>query len=243
MNASNEPVDEHILLGAYILGGLTPSERGDFELHLRGCASCQEEMQGASRLSALLDTLQLSDASALLGTEPPQADMARGSEAPSTPTPEPQEACIDLLARLATKRRNKRLKIGAFGLAAVAASVATGVFLAPVIHPGPGPDASFEVASALGPRVELGMNAKAWGTELEFTGADLPTSGVLSLWVVDHGGIADRAGSWQATTTGKTKLTGAVPTQMGNIATVQLRDYDSKVLAVVTLPQGTGQQS
>ncbi len=157
--------------------------------------------------------------------------------------PAQPEACIDLLERLAAKRRNKRLKIGAFGLAAVAASVATGVFLAPVVRPGPAPDASFAVASALGPRVELGMNAKAWGTELEFTGADLPTSGILSLWVVDHGGVADRAGSWQATTTGKTTLTGAVPTQLGNIATVQLRDYDSKVLAVVTLPQDPGPQS
>lgn len=242
MNASNEPVNEHILLGAYILGGLSPSERLEFESHLEGCAACREEMQGASGLSALLGTLKLSDASALLGTEPPRADAAREPDAPDTTTSESPDACIDLLERLAAKRHNKRLRIGAFGLAAVAASVAAGVFLAPVVRPGPTPDASFAVASELGPRVELGMNAKAWGTELEFTGADLPTSGILSLWVVDHGGIADRAGSWQATKTGKTTLTGAVPTQLGNIATVQLRDYDSRVLAVVTLPQDPGPQ-
>ncbi|MFF5793375.1 anti-sigma factor family protein [Paeniglutamicibacter sp. NPDC012692] len=241
MNASNEPLNEHILLGAYILGGLSPSERLEFELHLEGCAACQDEMQGASGLSALLGTLKLSDTNVLLGMEPPMDAMEPDLDADAEP--EPQEGCIDLLERLATKRRNKRLRIGAFGLAAVAASVATGVFLAPVIRPSPGPDASFAVASELGPRVELGMNAKAWGTELEFSGADLPTSGILSLWVVDHGGVADRAGSWQATTTGKTKLIGAVPTQLGNIATVQLRDYDSKVLAVVTLPQAPAPQS
>ena len=241
MSASNEPMEEHILLGAYVLGGLAPSERREFESHLEGCAACQKEMQEASGLSALLGTLNLSDATALLGTEPPSDETVPVLH--TVAEPEQPEACVDLLERLATKRRNKRLRIGAFGLAAVAASVATGVFLAPAIVPGPAPDATFAVASDLGPRVELGMNAKAWGTELEFNGADLPTSGVLSLWVVDHGGVADRAGSWQATTTGKTKLTGAVPTPLGNIATVQLRDYDSKVLAVVTLPQDPGPQS
>lgn len=238
MNASNEPENDHVLLGAYILGGLSANERLEFELHLEGCAECREELHRASDLPTLMGTLKPAEATALLRASPPVGSV--GQE----PAGEPEDSAdyVDLLDRMAAKRRAGRIRMGALGLAAVAASVTAGVFLAPVIRTGPTPDASYAVATEVGPQVQVGMNAKAWGTELEFNGADLPTSGVLSLWVIDHGGTADRAGSWQATTTGKTKLTGAVPTPMGNIAAVQLRDKDSKVLAVVTLPEGPAAQ-
>lgn len=228
MTEFHDPQEEHLLLGAYILGGLSASERADFELHAAGCAECRDEIKSSAGLPALLGTLGYADASYLMAANPPA----------TAPDEYPE-----LMVRLAAKRRNERLKYSAFALAAVAAALVAGVFLAPTLRPAPTPDARFAAASELGPRVEVGMNSKAWGTELKFSGAGLPTSGTLSLWVVDRQGTADQAGSWQATQTGTTKLTGAVPTKLGNIATVQLRDVDSKVLAVMTLPGDPGARS
>lgn len=227
MNEFHDPQEEHYLLGAYLLGGLSADERAGFDSHLEQCAECRDELQKASGIPALLGTMGYSEASALMGANPPAA---------------PQGDYQDLLGRLAAKRRKERLRYGSFALAAVAAALVAGVFLAPALRPAPAPDARFAAVSELGPRVEVGMVAKAWGTELDFSGAGLPTTGTLSLWVVDHGGTADRAGSWQATQTGKTKLTGAVPTELANIATVQLRDVDSRVLAVMKLPGDAGGQ-
>ena len=127
---------------------------------------------------------------------------------------------------------------GSAAALAVAASVAGGVFLAPVLNPAPAPDASYRVVSAAGPRVDVGLNAKAWGTEVQFNGAELPTNGTLSLWVIDSSGRIDRAGSWNATTTGTARLSGAVPTRMGSISVIQLRDVDSRILAQLDLRDG-----
>lgn len=225
MNEDHGAGEEHFLLGAYILGGLSAGERAEFEVHLEGCASCRGELRESSGLPALLGSMTHAEASELLAAHPPATEP---------------DASPELMRRLTAKRRNERLRYGAVALAAAAAALVAGMFLAPVLRPAPAPDARFAASSELGPRVEVGMNSKAWGTELKFSGADLPTSGTLSLWVVDLQGTADRAGSWQATQTGTTKLTGAVPTKLGNIATVQLRDIDSKVLAVMTLPGVSG---
>lgn len=243
MNEFNEPKDEHLLLGPYLLGGLSGGEREVFESHLQDCAACQSDMQGASGIPALLGTLGLSDAQALWGRDLPLVGMHPEVGGASGPSQAQPEACDDLLHRLATKRRSKRMKFGALGLAAVAAALVAGVFVAPALRPGPAPDARYTVASKPGPQVDVGLTARAWGTELDFDGSRLPTTGTLSLWVVDRDGIADRAGSWQATQTGKTRLTGAVPTQLGDIAILQLRVADSKVLATVELPYDPDQHS
>lgn len=79
--------------------------------------------------------------------------------------------------------------------------------------------------------MDVDLNSKAWGTELSFTGAKLPRSGQLSLWVVDDRGSVDPAGRWMATPNGQSRITGAVPTPLTKIAAVQLRDAQGRVLA------------
>jgi hypothetical protein len=214
-------VNEHMNLGAYVLGGLDADETRAFEAHLAGCEQCRQELALFSPVSTRLGALDAQDARALLF-----GDHTIPEEGPGA----------SLLDRLRERRRTRRILLGSAAAAAVAASVAGGVFLAPVLRPAPAPDAAYEVVSAAGPRVDLGLNAKAWGTELQFRGTELPTSGTLSLWVVDESGEVDRASSWNATKTGTARVSGAVPTEMGKISAIQLRDVDSKILAELTLP-------
>ncbi|WP_181150557.1 anti-sigma factor [Arthrobacter sp. MYb224] len=214
-------MNEHLDLGAYVLGGLSPDERAAFELHLSGCLECQQEMAAFAPVASRLGSVDAGTARTLLEPRPTE--------------PEARDE-VDLLDSLRARRRSRRLIQRSAIAVAVAASVAAGVFLAPVVRPSPAPDASYEVVGLTGQQVGLGLNAKAWGTELRFEGSGLPTQGTLSLWVVDSTGAVDQAGAWSATTTGKTQMTCAVPVQLEEIASIQLRDVDSKVLAELHLP-------
>ncbi|MGH3653434.1 zf-HC2 domain-containing protein [Glutamicibacter sp.] len=217
-------MNEHLELGTYLLGGLAPGEQAAFEAHLSGCQQCQLDSQQLAAVGQRLRTMDRATAHALLAARP--AD--RQSAAPARS-----------MGDLRVRRRNRRIAQGAGFTAAVAASVALGLGLSPVLFPSqvPEPDASYEVQSSTGAQVALGLNAKAWGTEVNFNGHDLPTDGKLSLWVLDAAGSADQAGAWQATATGQTQMTGAVPVMLHDISAIQLRDAGSTVLAEVPLPQ------
>lgn len=202
----------HVLLGAFILGGLADSERSAFETHVESCAACQAELESFAGLPKLLDLVPSADASALIGGAMPPISIA-------------------LLDRIAQRRRRNRLLVAV----GVAASVGIGILISPVFSTTPPPDASYTVQSGQGIRMDLHLNSKAWGTELSFSGDSLPKEGELSLWVVDNRGTVDRAGSWMATPNGQSKITGAVPTPLAKISTVQLRDTDNRVLAAVAM--------
>ncbi|MDQ0092472.1 zf-HC2 domain-containing protein [Paeniglutamicibacter psychrophenolicus] len=219
-------MNDHLDLGAYVLGGLDPEAARNFEAHLESCAQCRWELASYAPVTTRLGALD------------PQAARAMLEAEPAAPAAEPG---IQLLDRLRARRRTRRAAWGSAAVLAVAASVAGGVFLAPVLNPAPAPDASYQVVSAAGPRVDVGLNAKAWGTEVQFSGTDLPTDGTLSLWVIDGSGQVDRAGSWNATKTGTARLSGAVPTQLGHISVIQLRDVDSRILAQLNVPDGPAQ--
>ncbi|WP_190264607.1 anti-sigma factor family protein [Glutamicibacter nicotianae] len=223
-------MNEHIDLGAYLLGGLAPAEHAAFEAHLAGCQQCQQEAKQFGAIGPRLRALDEATAHALL--------MERPAEQPAVQAADhwqaPGERTLD---GLRARRRRRRIIQGAGFAAAVAASVALGLGLSPVLFPAQAPatDASYEMRSGTGAQVDLGLKAKAWGTEVHFDGRDLPTDGQLSLWVLDAAGSAEQAGAWLATTTGTTQLTGAVPVMLNDISVIQLRDAGSAVLAEVPL--------
>ncbi|WP_404289410.1 zf-HC2 domain-containing protein [Glutamicibacter arilaitensis] len=221
-------MNEHINLGAYALGGLNPDEQVNFESHLAGCPECRQEMAAFAPVAGRLGAVDAGTARTLLESRPIE------------PAVSPE---IDLLDALRARRRSRRILQRSAVVVAVAASVTAGVFLAPVVRPAPAPDARYEVVGVAGQQVGLGLNAKAWGTELQFDGSGLPTQGTLSLWVVNSSGAVEQAGAWSATKTGKTRMTGAVPVQLDEISSIQLRDIDSKVLAEVQLPAQAASQS
>lgn len=224
----------HHLLGAYLLGGLEPDEVSRFEQHLAGCADCRRELDELATLPALLDAVPGADAVALTGP-PYAAGRTVPSEATSLGAVASAGEPAALLDELAVRRRKSRRRWAAFVGAVAAACLALGVLAAPLFNPPPRPDASYSVEAPGGLQVQLALVKKAWGTEVSFAGTSLPTQGTLSLWVKGRDGTEDRACSWSATPGGRSRITGATPTQISRISSVELRDEGQQTVAVISM--------
>jgi hypothetical protein len=212
----------HQLLGAYLLGGLEPDEAAAFDRHLADCRVCRAELDDLATLPALLDAVPVTDAVAL--TTPAR---------PAVPAP----LTRGLLAALAARRRRGRLLWSAALAAVAAACLALGVLAGPLLSPHPGPDASYSVAAANGPRFTVDLVKKTWGTELAVDGNSMPADGTLSLWVKGRDGGEDRACAWTATPSGKVRITGATPLQLASIGSIEMRNGRQQTVAVITVPQ------
>lgn len=237
----------HKLLGAYLLGGLEPADALRFEQHLAGCADCRRELDELASLPALLDALPVADAVALTGpasaapaTPDPGSPRVDAAPAETTSLGEvvPAGDPAGLLGELAVRRRKSRRRWAAFVGAVAAACLGLGVVSAPLFNPPPKPDASYSVEAPGGLQVQLALIKKAWGTEVSFTGTSLPTQGTLSLWVMGQDGTEDRACSWSATPAGRSRVTGATPTQISRISSVELRDEGQQKVAVISMVDG-----
>ncbi|MBU8869112.1 anti-sigma factor family protein [Paenarthrobacter aromaticivorans] len=218
----------HQLLGAYLLGGLDSEEARTFEEHLAGCAACRRELEELESLPALLDAVPASDAVALTATG------TAGALAPLVPGREalPQKILVDLSAR---RKKSRRRWAGLVG-AVAAACLALGFLAGPLLNQPPKPDASYSVQAETGLQLTVGMVKKAWGTELEVEGKSMPLEGTLYLWVKGRDGAEERTCGWTATPSGRIKITGATPVQLGGIAGVELRDEDEKTVASISVP-------
>ncbi|UKA70768.1 anti-sigma factor family protein [Arthrobacter sp. FW306-06-A] len=212
----------HTLLGAYVLGGLEPADLALFETHLQGCPGCRKELAVLEKVPVLLDALPVPDAVAL--TDVPGS----GAADPGVP--------VRLFDELARRRRTLRRRWAALAGAVAAACLAVGLAVGPLLARPPQPDATYSVVSGGGLQVNIDMARKTWGTELAVSGSSLPADGTLSLWVRDRAGGEDRACAWTATPSGKVKVTGATPIQLGSISSVELRDGAQHAVAVITVP-------
>ena len=212
----------HHLLGAYVLGGLEPADLSLFESHLQGCPGCRKELAVLEKVPMLLDSLPVPDAVALTAAP---GSAAAGPEVPAR-----------LFDELAHRRRTLRRRWAALAGAVAAACLAVGLAVGPLLARPPQPDATYSVVSGGGLQVNIDMARKTWGTELALSGSSLPGEGTLSLWVRDRAGGEDRACAWTATPSGKVKVTGATPIQLGSISSVELRDGAQHAVAVITVP-------
>jgi hypothetical protein len=249
--------DPHHLLGAYLMGGLDAGDRAMFESHLGQCRECRDELAGLETLPALLDALPVPDALALTSvpgatesgatesgaTEPgamgpvPAAGLADALPAAfPRPAAEQAPASQPLLHELERRRRTMRRRWVALAGAAAAACLAVGIAVGPLLVRAPQPDATYSVQSGGGLQFSIDLARKTWGTELAVNGSSLPSDGTLSLWVRDRDGGEDRACAWTATPSGRVKVTGATPIQLGKISSVELRDGTQQAVAVITVP-------
>jgi hypothetical protein len=219
----NSP-EQHQLLGAYLLGGLDARDLETFEAHLQECGRCREELAALEKIPMLLDALPVPDAVALT--------VVPGTAPDPLPSPDP----VPLLRKLAHRRRTLRRRWTALAGAAAAACLALGLAVGPLLVRPPQPDATYSVQSGAGLQFRVDLARKTWGTELAVNGSSLPAEGTLSLWVRDRDGGEDRACAWTATPSGRVKVTGATPLQLGSIASVELRDATEQAVAVVTVP-------
>ncbi|MEV0669207.1 zf-HC2 domain-containing protein [Mycobacterium sp. NPDC050441] len=212
-------IDEpHVLLGAYILGGLDAEERGRFEAHLKECAQCRAQAADFAPLPALLSKVDPVD----LDTDP-----ADGGES--------ELALRDMLAaRRAAANRRVRRRVALGACAAVLASVAL-VLVIPrgaTTPPGTGTFAMHSVAAA-GASGSVTLTPKPWGTAIVLDLKQLPTDGVFTLRTMDDSGQMQPAATWAAMPTGAGVVQGATSIPMPKLRKLNIVDANNTVLASV----------
>lgn len=221
--------DLHVLLGAYVLGGLSDDDHRAFSEHLRTCGHCQTDLGQVSGLPRLLD-LAGPEGGPLLATGADDGDRGPGSE------PVEEANVARLLDEVGRRRRRRRGWLSAVAAAAAVLLFAGGVWLGPRLAPvsAPVPAATHVAAAAVsgsGVRVDIALVPRGWGTQLDIDCEDMPTQGELALWVVDRSGRAVTAASWRATAAGYSRVTGATALSPDQIGALEVRTGSGKVLA------------
>ena len=214
----------HVLLGAYLLGGLSDADHRAFTEHLRTCADCQSELGQLSGLPRLLELARpvggphLSpDAALELGASGDERRTRRGAARPGRPS----------TAHPAPLARRRGGGGGRGGLRCRHCGSDRGSRLPrpcrrltswPLPEPGSGSPV----------RVDVALVTRGWGTQLDLACEDMPTDGELLLYVIDRQGTATPAASWRATPAGYSRLTGATALRPDEIQRLEIRDGDGR---------------
>ncbi|MEP6649655.1 MAG: zf-HC2 domain-containing protein [Lapillicoccus sp.] len=232
--SGTEHEELHLLLGAFVLGGLDAAEHQAFSRHLRGCQVCQREAAQLSGLPALLDLV-----------EPGHMEP----EEPNGPAPDPDGlmsaetlAPVELLDRVRAARRRRRWRLAAVAAVAVLVAGAVGASIGPVMSRLNAPPTRGLVAAAapLAPgqsapaQVEIDLVTRNWGTQLDVRGTSLPTGKVLFLAVTDRDGHQYDVASWTGTASGRAALTAACWMKPGDIVRVQVHTQEGTPIATAT---------
>ena len=216
MNANEE---QHRLLGLYVLGGLDRRERAGFEEHLASCPECRREAAELETLPDLLDALPRDAALELAA--PPQHEV--------------EERTRELVDELARRRRKERRRWAGLVAAAAGVCLVAGAAIGPLLTQQQQPPAteSYVMTADGGLQLELALVHKAWGTEMQVAGEQLPRDGLLTLWVTGDSGYTYQVASWQATPAGRATLTAACAMATDEIVQVELRNGTDATLAAV----------
>jgi hypothetical protein len=234
---------------AYVLGGLSPAERREFEEHLASCPPCQAAVSELAALPGLLAQISPADA-AMLSLADDSAGYAETSELSAA-----QADVIDkgpppsLLPKMikTARTRQRRIVAAVAGIAAavvlVIGGIAVGTGLLPL-----GPDDSHRVAFS--PVVPSGITAVADvipgtdGTQIKvecvYAEVNDPRPGgsheTYSIFVVDRAGHASEIKEWPATPNKQMRPSGTTPLKASQIAELEIRESDTnEVLLRATL--------
>jgi hypothetical protein len=212
--------DIHMLLGGYILGGLSTEDRHAFDDHLPYCPRCRAELAEAAPLPALL------------------RKVSGAFDLPTAPAG-PEPALRSLLDASRARRRRQQ----SVGWLAAAAAVLIAFGGGTVVNSVTRPDEKVTQArtvtlasSADSPATgKIGVTKKDWGTAIGIQLTDLPRSGVFTLWATDDRGRRELAGTWAATKTGRCALDGATSIATDHLRKVSIIGPDQAVVAVATV--------
>ncbi len=211
--------DLRLLLGAYVLGGLSDQDHRKFAAHLRTCHDCQVEAAQLSGLPRLLDLVD---------------NPLEGSEPVGSPRDAGPELSRSLLTRVRQQRRRTRVRLLAaatvVGIALVGFGWFFGARLATPVRPA-ATQLSASPQSGSNAQVDMALVTKAWGTELQVTATKLPTQGRFTLWVVDEAGQAVQVATWGATPAGAAILTAASAVPTPQIRAVEVRKDSGETIA------------
>ena len=213
--------DIHLLLGAYILGGLDAHERRLFEAHLDQCTRCRDDVASAAPLPALLSKV---DADDLL-----------------TPDTERDSDITGLLlaaaaARRAARRRTVRRATAAGAITMVAAAAVVAVVVT-ISQPPPPSGDTLAMRPVRGEATgTVTLTEKPWGTAITLELKDMPRTGVFTLRTTDDGGATQSAANWAATANGVSVLQGATSIPMSSLRTLSVIDAHDRVMATASAP-------
>lgn len=226
--------DLHLLLGAFVLGGLSEDEHRAFTQHLRTCPTCQTELAQVSGLPSLLALVDPVDLDGLAPTSPTAAAAVAVPGAPSYGEP---VAPVALLAEVRRRRVRRRLLTTAAAAVLVVASALTGLSLYPVVQQWRAGSDRIVATGPPGSRtvVSISLEPRTWGTQMVLDGSDLPTDGVFYLEVTDRQGRSWEVASWTGTPSGRTTLQAACWVQRATISKVVIQTRDGSRLAEATV--------
>jgi anti-sigma factor RsiW len=211
-----------VLMGAYVLGGLSEADHAAFAEHLRECTICQRELAQVSGIPRLLD---LASEGAMTPADP---------AAPAQQEPAMADPAV-VLSLVRARRRRSRILASVAAVVLAAAMLGAGTALGVNLGRTPTPVAAARVTAspATGSQaaVQVAFVTKQWGTELQVEAAGLPTQGEMTLWVYDTAGRDTQVATWSATTSGRVKLTTACASQLGDIRKVELTTAAGDVIA------------
>lgn len=204
-----------LLLGGYVLGGLSSADRHLLEDHLPDCDMCSAEL---ARFAVVPGLLRLA--------------------ADSEVRPEPPMPPADSLPRLLTAakarrrlRRRRELLLAAAATVIVLAGVAFGGWMLNRPAPLPPSTALVTVAPELALSGQVILEPKAWGTQIRLTmyyGND--STGPLSVVAVAADGHEEQAGSWTLPPVGRCYVIGATSVQRDQLARLDIRTMDGRTV-------------
>lgn len=219
------PEDLHVLLGAYVLGGLSDEDHRAFSEHLRTCRQCQAELGQVSGIPRLLH---------LAGPAGGPHLATADSGSPEPALAEPDDARVArLLGEVGRRRRRRRMWFSALSAAAAVLLFVAGGLIGPSLVASNPPTTHIAAAALPGSsvKVDVALVTRGWGTQLDIDCEDMPKNGELLLWVTDHNGKQTPVASWLATPSGYSQVTGATALRPNEISKVEVRTGTGRLLA------------
>jgi anti-sigma factor RsiW len=214
---------------AYVLGALSPADRRDFEIHLKGCPACAEAVSDLAGLPGLMSRVSLDQLTA---------------EAEPLP-----ETLLPSLARAVRQQRRRRLLTVGASAAAAACLVAAGTVAvtgsgspdrAPVTSATSAPSGSTNLAFSAVVPSPVTASARLvdvpWGTRIDLSCA-YRSNGVYparefpyAMVVIDRSGVAEQVAAWTSLPDRKLTLTGASSRTRKDIAAVEIRTLSGRTI-------------
>ncbi|MFF8916267.1 anti-sigma factor family protein [Streptomyces sp. NPDC015032] len=224
---STDHDDVRMLIGAYVLGGLSETDRRVLESHLPTCQECRDELAGSAPLAGLLRRAP--------GMPAPRPRATR--EADTDAAPPASSAGLDRLleqVRAADIARRRRARRQWLALAAALIVVAgLGLWSMLPLRQSTGPATAFTSAAGYSVSGRATLTAKPWGTAVSVTLADLPAGapGPFILQVSSVDGRKEQAATWAITPNGSAAVTGASALHLPDIRSISVMDHAGRLVA------------
>ena len=214
-------------LGAFVLGSLSPSDREEVELHLRGCTSCSAIVAELAPLPALLHRVDLAEVT--VPPAPPEVltralDVVHAETRIDAPTTQPVS-------------RRRWVPVVALVAAAAVATVLAGVAITRVVALTP---TTRVTASATDPTTHVAatvsLDPTTTGTELGLTLTGVQPGQLCSLVAVGRDGHREVAASWVANYEGEAQISGTTSLSPDEITRLEVTTPAGSPLVEMTLP-------